>query len=97
MFFKDVFTELQESIMSAMNKKSKLCPNCKKGILKKNSPLQHYVEVAAMKFIGGCCAGVGAAVPAPDYRFTCPNCKSVFMLVEGKFVPVVKKRGGTDT
>ena len=92
MFFKDVLTEMQESMMSAINKKAKLCPNCKKGILKKNSPIEHYIEVAVAKFIGGCCAGVGASVPAPDYYFKCPVCKSIFLLVDGKFIPLIKNK-----
>lgn len=93
MYFKDVFTELQEAMMNAVNKKSKVCPKCGSGILKKNSYIEHYLEVAAVKFIGGCCFGVGGAVPAPDYYFKCPKCKTKFMLVEGKFKPIDAKKG----
>ncbi len=97
MYFKDVITELTESFMT---KKQRTCPNCGKALLKKNGVLDHYIQVASIKFIGGICdaiggCGAGSSVPAPDYYFKCPVCKSVYVLVGGKFIPIVK-RGGED-
>lgn len=94
--FKEVITELTESFMS---KKQRTCPFCHKALLKKNSMIEHYAQVAAIKFIEGmldACGGCGAAssVPAPDYYFKCPNCRSMFFLINGKFVPVLKRSGG---
>ncbi len=97
-YFKDVITEITSMILEALKFKQNpmLCPVCGKGILKKNSELEHMIEVAAGK--GASCSGAGAisapaygsgtplgsAVPAPDYWFMCPNpkCHRVFIMVD---------------
>lgn len=84
MFFKDVITEMTENLMSRNRRK---CPVCKKAILKKNEVIEHYIQVVSLKFIG---ALIGGSVPAPDYYFKCPKCKSMFLLIEGKWVAIKK-------
>lgn len=81
MYFKDVVTELTESLMS---KKDKVCKDCNLP-LKRQGTISHYIDVSVVK-IASCF--IGGAVPAPDYRYVCPKCKSVYFLVDGKFKKV---------
>ncbi len=82
LYFKDVVTELVESILP---KKMRMCPHCHQAVLKKNPVVEHYCEVAAVKLLA---FYTGGTFPAPDYWFKCPHCKSIFAMVEGKFIPL---------
>lgn len=88
MYFKDVVTELVETIMQAANKNFGRCPECKAAKLKK-STLEHMIEVAVSKVAS---TEIGGSVPAPDYIYKCPNCKNRFILVEGKFICITKSK-----
>ena len=83
-FFQDLITELSESMMK---KALRRCPVCKKAILKKNSTIEHCAEVVAVKIASSM---IGGSIPSPDYHFMCPKCKSLFLLVNGVFVPIIK-------
>ena len=88
MFFKDLITEMTEGMMKAVNKNKFNCPVCHKANLKRNSTVEHYIEVAVVKIAS---TPVGGSVPAPDYRYKCPKCKAICILKDGKYIPLNKK------
>ncbi len=103
MYFKDVFTELKDNMMKMVRKGNDplLCPNCKEASLKKCTEAEHMIDVAVSKFVASSVAGsitagatspLGGAVPAPDYKYRCPNCKQLFVRQEtplgDRFVPL---------
>ena len=83
-FFKDVITDIVETMPFVQKKKNK-CPACGNGKLKKESMIDHYAKVCATKMAS---AMIGGSVPSPDYWFVCSNCKEAFFLENGKFVSV---------
>ncbi len=97
--FRDVITELTEAMLKSFSKGLKkgnpmLCQSCKKALIKKQSVFSHYCEVAAFKFVVGAISAIDgeatSAIPAPDYRFSCPKCGAMYALIEGKFVMLKK-------
>ena len=72
-------------------KNPKLCPNCQRGILKKQNVVSHYIDVTANKFVGADEFLVGSLVPAPDYKYTCPKCKCQCIRQDNGKYKVVKK------
>ena len=88
MYFKDVITELTETMMRAVNKNFSRCPKCR-GANLKTSAVEHMIEVAVSKIAS---TEIGGAVPAPDYIYKCPKCNQRFLLVEGKFICITDKK-----
>ena len=86
LYLKDIETELTD-IMFLINKNFNRCPSCRKAKVKRNSTISHMIDVAVTKIAS---TMIGGSVPAPDYRYTCPNCHDIFIRVNGKLVSLKK-------
>ena len=91
MYFKDLITDTIEMFMSiAKGKNFYKCPHCKKGRLKKEDIAPYLCEIMASKFAASaisCLIGeAGTAIPARDYHYKCPKCKSNFIMGDGWFI-----------
>ena len=74
-------------IIFGINKNFNRCPSCGRANVKRNSAISHMIDVAVTKIAS---TMIGGAVPAPDYRYTCPNCHDIFIRVNGRLVSLKK-------